>query len=369
MQEAKPRKKRKKRMRLPNGVGSVHLIGDGKSRRNPWRARVPSHVEIDEVNGTAKQKYITVGYFPTEIEAIDALMAYRKNPFTIEAATSTFEDVVEAWKAKKYPDLSEASKKAYNSAYKNSEPLHKMKMRDIRTTHLEAIMSSVKGGYNLQARLKIYWGQIFKYAMEHDIVQKNYAEFIKTRDKDEGTKRTDIPAEHRKKIWKAADEGDKGAQLALIYIYTGFRASELLEVKKADVDLDARIMVGGLKTAAGKDRRVPIHKSIIPFIEVWMQTDGEYLISRTVKKGVTKNYSYQSLLKSFWNPVMEKLGFEEYTPHYCRHTCATMLREAKVPEDLRKLILGHRSLDITDRYTHHPDSMLLEAIDQLPGRN
>ena len=88
MQEPKPRKKRKKRMRLPNGIGSVHLIGDGKNRRNPWRARVPSHVEIDEVNGTAKQKYITVGYFPTEVDAIDALMNYRKNPFTLEASVA-----------------------------------------------------------------------------------------------------------------------------------------------------------------------------------------------------------------------------------------------------------------------------------------
>ena len=369
MQEPKPRKKRKKRMRLPNGIGSVHLIGDGKSRRNPWRARVPSHVEIDEVNGTAKQKYITVGYFPTEVDAIDALMNYRKNPFTLEASTATFEDVYEAWKVKRYPDFSEASRKSYNSAYKNSEPLRKMKMRDIRTAHLEAVMSSVQGGYALQVRLKTFWGQLFKYAMEHDIIQKSYVEFVKTRDKDEGTKRTDIPAEDRKKIWEAADDGDLAAQIALLYIYTGFRASELMDIRKENVDLEARIMVGGLKTAAGKDRRVPIHKDLLPFLESMMETGGEYLLSWQDKRGTWKKYVYSTFIKGTWAPLMESLGFSVYTPHYCRHTCATMLREANVAEDIRKLILGHKNEDITDRYTHHPDSMLLEAIDQLPGRN
>jgi len=54
-----------------------------------------------------------------------------------------------------------------------------------------------------------------------------------------------------------------------------------------------------------------------------------------------------------------------YTPHYARHTCTTMLREANVAEDLRKLILGHVNGDITNRYTHHPDAMLRNAIDRI----
>ena len=45
-----------------------------------------------------------------------------------------------------------------------------------------------------------------------------------------------------------------------------------------------------------------------------------------------------------------------------------MMREANIAEDLRKLILGHRNEDITDRYTHHPDEMLVEAIEALPSR-
>ncbi|MBO7177247.1 MAG: hypothetical protein J6W14_07705, partial [Clostridia bacterium] len=229
---------------MPNGVGSVHLIGGGKNRRRPWRARVPAHVEFDEETGKAVQKYITVGYYETEIAAIDALMEYRKNPYTLEASTCTFEDVFEMWSAKKYPELSIASQRAYNAAYKNSEPIHKLKMREIRATHLDNVMANIEGKHQVQARLKTFWGLVFKYALEHDIIQKNYSEFVKPRDKDEGTTRTPISPDDREKIWQAIDEGDTSAELAMIYIYTGMRATELLDVKKENVDLENRIMIG-----------------------------------------------------------------------------------------------------------------------------
>ena len=362
MQE-KPRKKKKK-FRLPNGIGSVHKIGDGKNRRNPWRARVPSHVEIDHENGRAVQKYITIGYFANEIDAVEALMNYRKNPYTLEAATCTFEDVFQMWKAKKYPEISNSGQKGYNAAFKNCEALHKMKIRDIRTSHLEAVMMAIDGKHQVQSRLKTFWSQIFKYAMEHDIIQKNYAEFVKTRDKDEGTKRTAISPEDRAKIWAAIDAGNLDAQIAMLYIYTGMRPSELLEVKKENVDLEARIMIGGMKTEAGTNRRIPIHRSVLPFVERLMATPGPLLISADGGSQLT----YDLFRKHHWQPLMKALGMKEYTPHYTRHTCATMLREAKVPEDLCKLILGHKNNDITNRYTHHTDAMLLEAIDMLPER-
>lgn len=364
--ETAPKKKRKKRMRLPNGLGSVHKIGDGKSRRKPWRARVPAHVEFDEVSGKAIQKYITVGYFETEIEAIEALMEYRKNPYTLEAATCTFEDVFEMWKAKKYPEISKHGQYGYNAAFKNSEAIHKMKIRDIRASHLEAIMANIQGKFQVQTRLKTFWGQVFKYAMEHDIIQKDYSQFVKIRDKDEGTKRTDIPEEDREKLWKAIDAGDHSAELAMLYIYTGMRPSELLEVKKENVDLANRIMIGGLKTDAGRDRRIPIHTSIMPFMERLMQTDGEYLIM-VQSKGKPRQMSYRYFTTHHWAPLMERMEMS-YTPHYGRHTLSTMMRVAGIAEDVRKLILGHKNVDITDRYTHHPDSLLIEAMDKVPGR-
>lgn len=358
--------KSKKRMRLPNGIGSVHLINDGKRRRKPWRARVPSHIEFNAETEKASQKYITIGYFATETEAIEALFDYRKNPYSIEASVCTFADVYEMWSKKKYPTVSKVAQYGYVASFKASAPLHNMKMRDVRTADMDAIMSSIQGGYQVQVKAKTLWGQLFKYAMENDIVQKNYASFVKVRDKLPETTREAIPKEDIQKLWEEADNGNETAEIALIYIYTGLRATELLEATKDNVFLDKRIMIAGKKTEAGTNRRIPIHLDILPLIEKRMQEEGETLITKEIK-GKRSPMSYRYLTTKLWNVLMEKLGMD-YTAHYCRHTFATLMREAGVAEDLRKLILGHKSDDITDRYTHHSDDMLLEAIDQLERR-
>lgn len=353
-------------MRLPNGIGSVHLINDGKQRRNPWRARVPSHVEFNAETGKATQKFINIGYYATETEAIEALFEYRKNPYTLEASVSTFADVYDAWSKKKYTDISKSAQYGYSNSYKHSASIHNMKMRDIRTIHLDGIMQNLNGGYELQSKLKTFWGQMFEYAMEHDIVQKDYSQFVKVRDKAPETTRDAISKEDIKTLWNKVDEGNEAAELVIIYIYTGLRATELLEVTKDNVDIENRIMVAGKKTDAGRDRRIPLHKAILPLIEKRMDQDGEYLVSRD-KKGKRVAVPYYHLMENLWNPLMQELNMN-YTAHYTRHTFATMMREADIAEDLRKLILGHKSDDVTDRYTHHPDSMLIQAIDQLPGR-
>ena len=357
--------KKKKRMRLPNGIGSVHQINDGKRRRKPWRARVPSHVEFNAETGKASQKYINIGYFATETEAIEALFEYRKNPYTIEASVCTFADVYEMWSKKKFPTVSQNSQYSYSGAFKHSAPLHNMKMKDIRTKEMEAIMMSLKGGFNLQNNLRILWGQMFKYALEHDLVQKDYSTFVKLRDKAPETSRDAIAKEDVEKLWKEIDKGNEIAEIAMIYIYTGLRATELLEATKSNVSLDKRIMIAGKKTDAGKDRKIPLHPAILPFIEKRIKEEGEYLITYE-KKSKRIPYNYNAF-KKLWAALMDSLNMD-YTIHYARHTLATWMREAGIEEDLRKLILGHKSADITDRYTHHSDELLLEAIDKLKGR-
>ena len=358
---------RKKRMRLPNGIGSVHKINDGKRRRKPWRARVPSHVEFNAETGKASQKYINIGYFETETEAIEALFEYRKNPYTIEAAVCSFADVYEMWSKKKFPTVSKIAQYGYSASFRHSQELHDMKMRDIRTNHLENIMQGLNGGHQLQSKLKTFWGQIFKYAMEHDIVQKDYSAFVKLRDKAPETTRTDIKKEDIQRLWEEVDKGNETAEVAMIYIYTGLRATELLEALKSNVFLDKRIMIAGKKTDAGKDRHIPIHPAIMPLIEKRMKEDGEYLLSYKTKTNRIKSFTYINFNLNRWNPLMEKLDMD-YTIHFTRHTCATLMREAGIEEDIRKLILGHKSSDVTDRYTHYSDEMLVEAIDKIQAR-
>lgn len=68
-------------MKLPNGYGSVYKLS-GK-RRNPYIVRKTTGWTIDEATNTAKQQYITIGYYPTRAKALEALANYNANPYDI----------------------------------------------------------------------------------------------------------------------------------------------------------------------------------------------------------------------------------------------------------------------------------------------
>ena len=53
----------------------------------------------------------------------------------------------------------------------------------------------------------------------------------------------------------------------LIFVYSGWRISELLGLKTADIGLQARTMKGGTKTKTGKNRLVPMHSLIRSMVE------------------------------------------------------------------------------------------------------
>ncbi|SEK67925.1 Phage integrase family protein [Butyrivibrio sp. ob235] len=125
-------------------------------------------------------------------------------------------------------------------------------------------------------------------------------------------------------------------------------------MKTEDVRIEERYMIGGLKTAAGKNRTVPIAKKILPLLDV----SGEYLIELNGKQ-LKYRYAYDLLSEH-----MENLGMD-HEFHDTRHTTATLLEKAEVPLLHRKLILGHSSGDVTDRYTHVALEQLVEDIDLI----
>lgn len=73
-------------------------------------------------------------------------------------------------------------------------------------------------------------------------------------------------------VWKYQNE--PWVDSVLVFLYSGWRISELLSMKKSDVDLHAGTMKGGTKTKAGKDRVVPIHSKIRPLVESRLAEGG-----------------------------------------------------------------------------------------------
>lgn len=105
--------------------------------------------------------------------------------------------------------------------------------------------------------------------MKHEIVQKDYAQLCNAV-KREAPEREIVPfsPEEINLLWENVNE-IPFADMILIGIYSGWRPQELAILKNADIDLEAGIMKGGMKTDAGKNRIVPIH----PLIALSLNSD------------------------------------------------------------------------------------------------
>ncbi len=69
---------------------------------------------------------------------------------------------------------------------------------------------------------------------------------------------------------------------------------------------------------------------------------------------------------SYFIPLMVQLGFDQ-TPHCCRHTCISLLAEAKVSPTYQKMIVGHKgAISLTEKvYTHIDIKLLIDAVNSI----
>lgn len=139
-------------------------------------------------------------------------------------------------------------------------------------------------------------------------------------------------------------------------------------------------MVGGMKTAAGTNRKIPIHKAISGIVQNRILMSKSGFLSElfenadeveTMKKSGT--IEREKLLKTLerrylkqWENLFAKLKIEGYTPHCTRHTFVTKMLEIGVPEYKVKKIVGHSTGSVTtDTYFNFSAQEMVKTVDLL----
>ena len=115
------------------------------------------------------------------------------------------------------------------------------------------------------------------HAIDLEIATTNYTMLVELPLKEESRLHKPFSGAELAELWK--NTGDLGAKVALILCYTGLRPSEFAKIKNADVNLSARYMRGGIKTAAGKNRLIPVAEKIFPLIGDFYKPANEYLLT------------------------------------------------------------------------------------------
>ena len=346
-------------MKLPNGFGSVYKLS-GK-RRKPWCARKTIGWTFDEERQKSFPVYVFIGYYQSRSEALLALTDYNRSPYDLQALNLTFTDVFERFLKQHCTKVSEASITEYRKAYKLCESIHRMKFSEIKLHHLQTMVDESGKNKPTLKKLKNLLNLMWNYAVMTEIItpDKNMVKYLNV-DKGNPKKlnREIFSTDQVDLLWK--HEQSDILTIVLILIYTGVRIGELLDLKKEDVHLQERwFYVRESKTEAGV-REVPIAEKIVPFVEKWLDTESEYLISNE-----GHHLDYKKFHGSNWQPLMKELGMK-HAPHDTRHTCVSMLTTAGVDERIIKKIIGHRGKGVTESvYTHIELSVKLEAINKI----
>lgn len=201
---------------------------------------------------------------------------------------------------------------------------------------------------------------MYKYALENDIVTKDYSKFVDLGKNTDKSTRKPFTDEEIKLLWDNLGRMDF-IDTVLIMIYTGMRPGEVITIENENINLEGRHFTGGIKTEAGIDRVIPINKRIHSLIENRMNKDNKFFIVNHENKQM----SYYNYYEEKWKPIMEQLELT-HKPHDCRHTFATLMDNAGANKLSIKRIMGHASTDITDKvYTHKDIDQLIKAIDLL----
>lgn len=345
-------------MRNPNGYGSIYKLS-GK-RRKPWIVRKTVNLTIDEETCKAKQEYETIGYYATRPEAIKALADYNENPYSIEVSTVTFAEMYKKWSNERFNKLSDSSIKGHKTAYKILGPIHDLKFVEIKKSHMQNVIDTCGKKFDMLRKVKLLLNQLFNFAIENDIVNKNYATFVEIGEKEEETDRKPFTQKEIDLLWENLCRMEF-IDTILIMIYSGLRPGELILIENKNLDIDRRTMKGGIKTKASKNRIIPINRKILPLIKNRMSSDNDFLIIND--KG--KQMSYYTYYDCHFKKIMEQLNMN-HKPHDCRHTFATLMDNAEANKLCIKRIMGHASQDITDQvYTHKDIEELLKAVDLI----
>lgn len=115
-------------------------------------------------------------------------------------------------------------------------------------------------------------------------------------------------------------------------------------MRKEDVHLKEQyIHIAEDKTESSSDRNVPIADVILPIFEKWYyKNDSEYIFTNSQEKKMT----YENFRECYFDNALKELKMK-HTPHDTRHTCMSLMKEAKVELFYAKLILGHGISDIS----------------------
>lgn len=320
--------------RLGNGTGSVYKLS-GK-RTKPWAAR-----KTVGWNELGRPKYKFIGYYRTRTEAMNALMAYNKDPYSLDGERLV--DMYNGFLAGYEQNYSEKSVHNIESTWKHLDSLKDCPVASLTRKQLQIFFDNLEVSRSRKQQILSILRQIMDYSIRYDVIQPERIAILQYIDLTSSVpvKKTDrkvFTPDEIEKLWKI---DEPIARAILFLIYTGLRAGEYCNM---DIS-DGIVHVTSSKTEAGI-RDIP-------------------LSDKAQKLDNLPHYGAYEYMRYYFKTFCEKNGFE-HTLHDTRHTCVSLLANAGVDKRIIQAIVGHKGKDVTDKvYTHINIEVMREALNKI----
>ncbi|MCH1723481.1 tyrosine-type recombinase/integrase [Lactococcus formosensis] len=151
-----------------------------------------------------------------------------------------------------------------------------------------------------------------------------------------------------------------------LFLASGIRISELVNIKMNDIDLDDAVVQITRKN--NKEDSVPIVKFSLPYLMEYEKKRNTLLSD--------DDYLFMSLYQGHYSCIIEAAVYclvtkyseafkVKVSPHTLRHTLATRSYSKTKSQVLVSQQLGHSTSKATDLYTHIIDNDLKNALNDL----
>ena len=327
-----------------NGTGSVYKRG------KVWVAAKTTGYYIDG-DGKVKRVVRTKSGFKTKREAQEYLPLLTKEPAVKDRS---FKQVYDIWQPTHQAGASTMG--CYSAAMNYFKPVWAQNIATITIDDLQDCMDDCPKGKRTQQNMKALCGLLYKYAIPRHLARLNMAEFLRVGG-ESGEEREGLPL-HAVKALEANQDTVPNADYVLCQCYLGFRPSEFLDLDVAHYDRPKRAFTGGAKTEAGRNRVVTVSPKIQPIIDRLTKDKigGPVFCGQDGARMPLKTY------RAIFYRVLEQCGIENpiegegdakrrrYTPHSCRHTFATLMKNVTASDKDKLALIGHTSTEMLRHY-------------------
>ena len=168
-----------------------------------------------------------------------------------------------------------------------------------------------------------------------------------------------------KTVAKVAKPGNKDRDMAMVilFLHTGLRVSELINIKLVDIDLrSAQIKV---TRKGNKQQYLHLNNETVCTLNRYlmaMQSQDSYVFVGCHGQKLSRTYIYGRIRRYLAAAGITKA---KHGPHILRHTFCTRLHQKGVDPLVIKQLAGHQNLNTTMRYVSIESREETQALDKL----